>query len=109
LTLPHIPAAEAAERFNSLLKHPHLAARLRQSTPASLAQIAMESLPRRDELMPNSRLAMFRTLAARFKVIVTFPEETLAGMADERFVRNCLEVVLNTGNLRRHVYTYQHT
>jgi uncharacterized RDD family membrane protein YckC len=108
LALPNIPVSQDAERFNSLLDHPHLAARLRQSTPVPLAQIAMEALLRRAELTPDARIEVFRALAARFKLIVAFPEETLAGMADERYVRNCLEVVLNTGNLRRHVH-HQHT
>lgn len=109
LSLPHIPPPQNAERFNSLLDHPHLAARLRQSVPVALAQIAMETLLRRDELTPEARIAVFRALAARFNAIVAFPEETLAGMADERYVRNCLEVVLNTGNLRRHVHHSQLT
>ena len=102
LAFPSIPEAKNLERFNSLLSHPHLAARLRQSVSTPLAQIAMEAILRRDELAPTARIAVFHALANRFKTTVTFPDETVAGLADERYVRNCLEIVLNTGNLHRH-------
>ncbi len=103
LTLPEIPEARNTERFNSLLAHPHLAARLRQTAPLELAHVAMQAILRRDELTPHARIAVFRALTDKFKGFVKFPDDTLAGLADERYVRNCLEIVLNTGNLRRHV------
>lgn len=107
LVLPIIPPSPDAQRFNSLLDHPHLAARLRQAVPVPLAQVAMEAIVRRDELEPDARITVFAALSQKFKTFVTFPDETLAGLSDERFVRNCLEVVLNTGNLRQHDHRNQ--
>lgn len=109
LALPAIPESRNLEQLNSLLGHPHLAARLRQAVPTPLAQIAMEALLRRDQLAPEARIAVFAALTDRFKKLVAFPEETTAGLADERYVRNCMEIVLNTGNLRRHVQSTQST
>jgi uncharacterized RDD family membrane protein YckC len=104
LVLPPVHEPQNSERFNSLLSHPHLTARLRQSVPAPLARIALQAMLRRDELAPEARIAVFRALAAKFRALVPFPDETVAGLADERYVRNCIEIVLNTGNLRRNVY-----
>lgn len=109
LSLPSIPEVRNLEQFNSLLSHPHLAARLRQAVPTELSQIAMEAVVRRDELSPDARIAVFAALAKKLKAVVTFPDETVAGLADERYVRNCIEIVLNRGNLRRHVHTNQST
>ncbi len=105
--LPPIPPIPDAQRFNSLLDHPHLAARLRQTVPIPLVQVAMEAVVRRGDLAPDARIAVFRALAAKFKACVIFPDDTLAGLSDERYVRNCLEVVLNRGNLRQHANTNQ--
>jgi uncharacterized RDD family membrane protein YckC len=107
LVLPYVPDSRNSQQFNSLLNHPHLAARLRQTVPPALTQVALEAILRRDELASDARIAVFRSLAQRFKSLVTFPDESLAGMAEERYVRNCLEIVLSTGNLRRHVHADQ--
>jgi hypothetical protein len=104
-----MPAVRNTERFNSLLAHPHLVARLRQSVPVPLAQAAMEAILRRDELSPRARIDVFHALADQFKKFVKFPDETLAGLADERYVRNCLEIVINSRNPRRHEYSHPAT
>jgi uncharacterized RDD family membrane protein YckC len=109
LMLPAIPPSSDAQIFNSLCDHPHLAARLRQTVPTKLVQIALEAVIRRDQLAPPARIAVFRALAERFKVYATLPDDTLAWLSDERYVRNCLEVVLNHGNLRRHVSQFNTT
>jgi uncharacterized RDD family membrane protein YckC len=101
VSFPAIPPSQDLQRFNSLLDHPHLAARLRQTLPPDLTRLGMEAILRRDELSAPARITVFRALAERFRVYVKFPDDTLAGLSDERFIRNCLEVVLNTGNLRR--------
>ena len=108
LSLLPIPESRSTEKFNSLLTHPHLAARLRQTASPELAHIALETILRRDELAPGARIKIFHALAGRFQAVVRFPDETVAGLADERYVRNCLEIVLNTGNLRRNVH-HQHS
>jgi hypothetical protein len=100
LALPLIPPSGDSQQFNSLLEHPHLAARLRQSVPAALANVAMEAIVRRDELTGEARVSVFHALGERFRACVQFPEEALAGLSEERFVRNCLEVVLGKGSWR---------
>ena len=104
LALPEFRETKNSEQFNSLLIHPHLSARLRQNAPAALAHLAMEAILRRDELTAEARINVFRALAEQFKHLVKFPDETLAGLADERYVRNCLQIILNTGNFRQHVH-----
>jgi len=100
LVLPVMPVSSGMQQFNSLLEYPHLAARLRQSVPAGLAQVAMEAVVRRDELGAEARIAVFGALGEKFRECVKFPEEAVAGLSEERFVRDCLEVVLSRGSWR---------
>jgi hypothetical protein len=80
-------------KFNSLREHPHLAARLRQQAPAELAAAGADALLRREALDPAARVALFAELADAFRRLVAFPPETTAGMPDEMFVRNAVEIV----------------
>lgn len=91
--LARLPERDPAERYNSLREHPVQAKRLRQAlTPAEL-RIACAALARRDELDPEARLAVFGAIAGRFRDLVAFPPGALEGIADERLVRNVVEVV----------------
>lgn len=83
-------------KYNSLREHPHLCARLRQQTTPTAAQIALHALQRRDALEADSRIAVFRELADHFRAMARFPEDTVVGMSDERFVHNCVDVVFRT-------------
>ena len=49
-----------AGKFNSLRQFPHLAARLRQNVSPMEADIALQSLLRRDEFVPVSRVELLR-------------------------------------------------
>ncbi len=89
------------EQFNSFLEAPHLAARLRQKTSPELAQIAFQVLLRRDELLPETRVKMFRELADRFRAYVKFPDEITSTLTDERYVRNALQVILENRSFSR--------
>ena len=60
-------------KFNSLLEHRHLAARIRQRTSPRAAAVALEALLRRDEFEPLARLQLFADLAAHFRYLVEFP------------------------------------
>jgi uncharacterized RDD family membrane protein YckC len=80
-------------KFNSLLAYRHLAARLRQRATPELAALALEALVRRDELEPASRLQVFSDLAARFRSLVTFPDEAVEQLGDEQYVRNVVEIL----------------
>jgi uncharacterized RDD family membrane protein YckC len=84
----------APEKFNTLLEYPHLAARLRQKVSPELLAIAYEALIRRDELDPAARLEVFRRTAARLKELVSFPEEAIAALTDEHYVRAAVDVVM---------------
>jgi hypothetical protein len=100
LVLPDLVKLNLDEKFNSLIEVPHLAARLRQQTPPELVQLAYQALLRRNELAPHVKLDVFRLLADRFRALVKFPDEVTAGLTDERYVRNALQVALATGILR---------
>jgi uncharacterized RDD family membrane protein YckC len=80
-------------KFNSLLEHRHLAARLRQRVSPAMAGVALESLLRRDEFQPQARLQLFADLAQHFRELVEFPPEAVEQLSDEQYVRNVVEIL----------------
>jgi uncharacterized RDD family membrane protein YckC len=85
------------EKFNTLLEYPHLAARLRQKVSPDLLAIAYGAITRRDELDPGARMEVFRRTAAALRELVTFPEEAIASLTDEHYVRAAVEVAMRSG------------
>jgi uncharacterized RDD family membrane protein YckC len=85
-----------AGKFNSLRQYPHLVARLRQNVTPAEADIALQSLLRREEFEPVARVELFGELAAHFHAKVEFPAEASDGVADEQFVRNVVDVIYRT-------------
>lgn len=83
-------------KFNSLRQFPHLVARLRQSVTPAEADIALQSLLRREEFDPVSRVELFGELATHFHAKVQFPAEATDGVADEQFLRNVVDVIYRT-------------
>jgi len=79
--------------YNSLRSHPHLAARLRQVVQPEEARIALDAIFRRDELKPDARIDLFSGLAAYFRSVVSFPEESVIGLTDEQYVRNIVDLL----------------
>jgi uncharacterized RDD family membrane protein YckC len=80
-------------KYNSLLEHRHLCARLRQKVTPELAALALHALIRREQLDPASRLAVFADLAAYLRRAVEFPPEVNEALGDEQYVRNAVEVL----------------
>ncbi len=80
-------------KYNSFREYPHLEARLRQYVTPLEAQIAVESIVRRNELDPGTRIELFRDLSGHFKSIVSFPQESTDGISDEQYVRNVVEAL----------------
>jgi uncharacterized RDD family membrane protein YckC len=78
---------------NSLRSHPHLAAQLRKLISPGEARLALEAVVRRGDFEPNARLELFRQLADHLRPIVPFPEESLAGLTDEQYVRNIVDLI----------------
>lgn len=85
----------ADDKFNSLAEHPHLAARLRQKAGREEVAIALRALLRRGELEPAARVELFAALADHFRSLVKFPPEAVDGVADERYVRNVVDLVFS--------------
>jgi uncharacterized RDD family membrane protein YckC len=85
-----------AGKFNSLRQFPNLAARLRQSVTPAEADLALQSLLRREEFDPVARVELFGELAAHFRAKVEFPAEATDGVADEQYVRNVVDVIYRT-------------
>ena len=46
---------------------------------------------RMEELEPDARLRLFSEIATRFRSLVTFPEEVVFGISDEKYVRNVVD------------------
>jgi len=85
-----------AGKFNSLRQFPHLAARLRQNVTPVEADLALQSLLRREEFDPVARVELFGELAGHFRAKVEFPAEANDGVADEQFLRNVVDVIYRT-------------
>jgi len=83
-------------KYNSFREYPHLSARLRQHVTPLEAQIAVESIVRRNDLDPAARIELFRDLSGHFKSIVSFPQAATDGISDEQYVRNVVEVLYRT-------------
>jgi hypothetical protein len=84
--------------YNSLRDYPHLVARLRQQAAPEEAELALQSLMRRDDLTLEARVALFEELGAHFRQKVTFPQEALEGVSDEQYVRNVVDILFRTRN-----------
>jgi uncharacterized RDD family membrane protein YckC len=80
-------------RYNSLKAYSHLVARLRQQVVPEEAGLALQALMRRDEFLPDARLALFEELAGHLRSKVGFPPEAVAGISDEQYVRDVVDVV----------------
>jgi len=80
-------------KYNSFREYPHLEARLRQYVTPLEAQIAVESIVRRNDLDPGARIELFRDLSGHFKSIVSFPQEATDGISDEQYIRNVVEAL----------------
>lgn len=55
--------------------------------------IALQALVRRDELEPESRVALFENIGAHFKSIVSFPADAIDGISDEQYIRNVVDAL----------------
>lgn len=82
--------------YNSFRNYPHLEARLRRNISSREANIAFESLIRRDELDADARIELFEEIADYFRSVVTFPEQAVDGISDEQYVRNVVDALYRT-------------
>ena len=80
----------APAKYNSLLAHPHLAARLRNRVSPEIAGLVIKALSLRDGYDPPARVALFGELANYFRSLVPFPEETVEGLTDEQYLRGVI-------------------
>lgn len=93
LAEPQLDLVLDQNRYNSLRAHPHLAARLRQRVGAKEADLALQALVRRDELDPDARVTLFRSMADHFKRKVAFPQEAVSAISDEQYVRDVVDLL----------------
>lgn len=83
----------APRAYNTFRDYPHLAARLRQSLSPAAAALALEALARRDGLDDDARLRLFAAIRAWLAQRVPFPDEAVAGLSDERYVANVVDIL----------------
>jgi uncharacterized RDD family membrane protein YckC len=95
--VPHVSEPDLNQllegKYNSFREYPHLEARLRQHITPAEAQVAVQSIVRRDELNPQARIELFRELTSYLKNVVSFPQEATDGLSDEQYVRNVVEAL----------------
>ena len=96
----YIPRDEAPDfaqvlpgKYNSFRDYPHLEARLRQRVSPEEADLLVQSLLRREDLDASERVALFRELAEHFRAKTEFPDEAVAGITDEQYLRNVVDSV----------------
>jgi len=80
-------------KYNSLLDHPHIAARLRQQIEPAMAGCLLEMVMRSDEFTSEARIELFAEAAEWIEDQVRIPEETLDLMSHEQLVRNVVDVL----------------
>jgi len=92
---PELPEIDGVLRvkYNSLRRHAHLAARLRQRLSPADATLGLNALLRVDSLEPEARVELFTHLADHYRRLVSFPEEDVELLADEQYVRNVVDLV----------------
>jgi uncharacterized RDD family membrane protein YckC len=93
LAEPRLDRVLDETHYNSLRAHPHLAARLRQRIGPAEAELGLRALLRREDLEPEARVALFKSLASHYKRRVPFPEEDVSTISDEQYVRNVVDVL----------------
>jgi uncharacterized RDD family membrane protein YckC len=93
----HEPVVQAVDleqitplKHNSLLAHPHLAARLRNRVSSEVASLVVKALSMRNSYEPSARVALFAAFANYFRSLVPFPEESVEGLTDEQYLRGVL-------------------
>ncbi len=97
--LPELGALSEST-YNSFREHPRLEALLRQRVPPEEAELALQSLQRRDEMDPMARARLFRELAGHLRGRVAFPEAIAAAISDEQYVRNCVDSLFRGAGVR---------
>lgn len=81
------------DKYNSLKEYPHLVARLRRRASLTESSVALRAVMRRDDFEPDARRELFAEIAGHFRSLVTFPPEAVAGITDERYVVDVVEVL----------------
>jgi uncharacterized RDD family membrane protein YckC len=92
-SLVSIPPPASSEQGFSLRSSPRLAALLRQRIPREMGLIAAQALGRREHLLPEARLALFRQMADHFRAVVPYPPHLTEGLTDEAYVRNVVSIL----------------
>jgi uncharacterized RDD family membrane protein YckC len=88
-------------KYNSMRDYPHLEARLRQRVQPAEAALALDAVLRRDEILPEARVELFRQIAAHFRSLVPFEEKMDEMIADEQFVRNAVASIYRQSSSAR--------
>ena len=96
-SLPDLAGTGAgSDKFNSLAQHPHIEARLRQRISPAEARIALQTLLRRNSLVPAHRVELFAELADHFRSMIDFPPEATDGLSDEQYIRNVVDTLFRS-------------
>jgi uncharacterized RDD family membrane protein YckC len=95
--LAALPGNEG-RRINSMASHRALAARLRQKADPVASRVALDALRRRDSMESGARVRLFGELAAGFRSLVEFPEESTLHLTDEQYLWNVVEIIYGNGS-----------
>ena len=97
---PDVEALDG-DRHNSFRTLPHLEARLRQVLSPEESALLMDAVLRRNQLDPEARLSLYRDIAESIRPHVAFPEDMLAELSDEQFLRNVVDSLFRRPQMDR--------
>lgn len=80
-------------KYNSFRDFPHLEGRLRQKVTPQEADLLVQALLRRDGLDAAERVQLYHELASHFREKAGFPENAIAGITDEQYLRNVVDSI----------------
>ena len=80
-------------KFNSMLKYPHLCAKLRKVVTPEEVQIVFELLHRKKTISAESSFELYDKAKAYFQKKVAFPDEELVNMSAEMYLINLVNIL----------------
>lgn len=81
-------------KFNSMLKYPHLCAKLRKNVSPEEVQIIFELLHRKKTIQSDAIFMMYDKAKEYFQKKVSFPNEDISSMSSEQYLINLVNILI---------------
>lgn len=92
--IPSLPLQQLPiNKFNSMIKYPHLCAKLRKKVSPEEVQIIFELLHRKKTIEADSSFELYDNAKEYFQKKVAFPDEDLVNMSAEQYLINLVNIL----------------